>query len=387
MTENGSYTGPADAPVPVSPWTPEQLALLPHDNAGMRLVVSIWVLNFLALAFLLARVYCKFLRHRGLWWDDGVLIAAYVCSTIETALLSYSVKLGYGYHIWDMPPELFPYVVDLLKVINLAGTFSLTAAIWSKTSFALTLLRLTQGWLKLVVWFIIISMNIAMGLSALFVWVQCTPIEKSWNPFIDGTCWPPYVLVHYNIFSAAYSAAMDISLALLPWKLIWGLQMKRQEKIGVAFAMSCGVFAGITAIIKTTKIPAMLSQDPYDGVDLFIWGNAESCVTIIAASVPILRVLIRDVKTSYRNYYVSEQNDNNTAPNRSRTRGQNSVVVTAGRRSHNPSTNKLDDGSEKSILDGRASPGKIVRRNEIVVEYQDRKDGESVEYELGHIPA
>jgi len=75
---------------------------------------------------------------------------------------------------------------------------------------------------------------------------------------------------------------MDISLALLPWKLIWRLQMKRQEKIGVAFAMSCGVLyvnqtpyslgrsladgshrsAGITAIIKTTKIPAMLSQDP-----------------------------------------------------------------------------------------------------------------------------
>lgn len=122
-----------------------------------------------------------------------------------------------------------------------------------------------------------------------------------------------------------------------------------------------------------------------DGVDLFIWGNAESCVTIIAASVPILRVLIRDVKTSYRNYYVSEQNDNDTASKRSRIRGQNSVVVTAGHRSHNPSANKLDDGSDKSILDGRASPGKIVRRNEIVVEYQDRKDGESVEYELGHM--
>lgn len=78
MAENGSYSVPNDIPPPVSPWTPEQLALLPHDNAGMRLVVSIWVMNFLALAFLLARVYCKFLRHRGLWWDDGVLIAAYV---------------------------------------------------------------------------------------------------------------------------------------------------------------------------------------------------------------------------------------------------------------------------------------------------------------------
>jgi hypothetical protein len=131
------------------------------------------------------------------------LTAVQVCSTIETALLSYSVRLGYGYHIWDIPPELILSVPDLLKVINLAGTFSLTAAIWSKTSFALTMLRLTQGWMKVLVWFIIISMNIAMGLSALFIWVQCSPIEKSWNPFMDGgTCWPPYVLVHYNIFSA-----------------------------------------------------------------------------------------------------------------------------------------------------------------------------------------
>lgn len=109
-------------------------------------------------------------------------------------------------------------------------------------------------------------------------------------------------------------------------------------------------------------------------------------MTIIAASVPILRVLIRDVKTSYRNYYVSEQNDNNTASRRSRVRGQNSVVVTGGRRSNNRSSNKLDDGSEKSILEGENSPGKIVRRNEIVVEYQDRKDGESMEYEMAHLP-
>ena len=34
---------------------------------------------------------------------------------------------------------------------------------------------------------------------------------------------------------------MDIALALLPWKLIWGLQMKKTEKMGVAVAMSCGI--------------------------------------------------------------------------------------------------------------------------------------------------
>ncbi len=34
---------------------------------------------------------------------------------------------------------------------------------------------------------------------------------------------------------------MDLALALLPWKLIWNLQMKKKEKFGVAVAMSCGI--------------------------------------------------------------------------------------------------------------------------------------------------
>lgn len=34
---------------------------------------------------------------------------------------------------------------------------------------------------------------------------------------------------------------MDVVLALLPWSVIWGLQMRRKEKIGIALAMSMGV--------------------------------------------------------------------------------------------------------------------------------------------------
>lgn len=38
-----------------------------------------------------------------------------------------------------------------------------------------------------------------------------------------------------------YSAAMDVTLAFLPWKYIWSLEMSRKEKIGVVIAMSMGV--------------------------------------------------------------------------------------------------------------------------------------------------
>jgi hypothetical protein len=39
----------------------------------------------------------------------------------------------------------------------------------------------------------------------------------------------------------AYSAAMDIILAILPWKIIWKLTMNKKEKIGVLLAMNMGV--------------------------------------------------------------------------------------------------------------------------------------------------
>lgn len=148
-------------------------------------------------------------------------------------------RLGYGLHIWDF--DRTNNFAPLLVLVDVAGTLSVTAAIWSKTSFAITLLPLTEGWPHRTTWFILISMNIAMTLSALFPWVSCTPVQKTWDLHVDGTCWDPKVTVHYNIFSGVYSACCDVALALLPWQFIWGLTMGKKEKIGVGIAMSMGI--------------------------------------------------------------------------------------------------------------------------------------------------
>ena len=90
-------------------------------------------------------------------------------------------------------------------MIYAAGSLTFVAAIWSKTSFALTLLRLTEGWVKWAIWFIIVSMNVFMGLSAMFNWIQCTPIDKMWYPDKDGACWDPEIVPNYNLFSGGTS--------------------------------------------------------------------------------------------------------------------------------------------------------------------------------------
>ncbi|KAH8884074.1 putative integral membrane protein [Thozetella sp. PMI_491] len=348
--------------------TPEQIAALPHDNAAPKLNIIIWVLAALSGIFLVLRLYCKISRRNRLWWDDYILVAAWVCLIIECSLLSAMTGLGYGLHVWDIDIFNLEKMGQVFLLICVTGTFSITAAIWSKTSFAFTMLRLTHGWQRALVWFIIVTGNIAMGVSAILPWVQCSPINRQWDLTVEGTCLDPHPWVYYNIFSAAYSAVMDLTLSILPWAIVWKLQMKRTEKIGIALAMSMGIFAGITALVKTSKVKLMLSLDFADNVDLFIWGNAESSVTIIAASIPILRVFIRDVKTSRR----SASDDRGLRSESSKASWQRNKVIVLGGDANIPDARGGEENSDNSIDLEPLTPGRIVRTNSVSIEYHEK---------------
>jgi hypothetical protein len=122
----------------------------------------------------------------------------------QTALITYNTSIGYGKHIWDFHPN---DLTTFLLVSNTSGFFSILAAMWSKTSFAITVLRISDGWIKRFIWFIIISINITLGFSALATYIQCSPMEKLWKPTMPGTCWPKEVIIQYNVFTAGKTCA------------------------------------------------------------------------------------------------------------------------------------------------------------------------------------
>lgn len=154
-------------------------------------------------------------------------------------MLSVNTTLGYGRHNDDITPENFNYV---LLVSYIAGFFSILAACWSKISFAITLLRVvTNHRVKLLLWFIIVSVNLVLGANATIQFAQCWPPPRLWHPGGSGSCWPRYVVIRYNIFVAAYSGFMDIVLALLPWMIVWNATISMKEKLSALFAMSMGV--------------------------------------------------------------------------------------------------------------------------------------------------
>ena len=75
------------------PLTPQQLAALPHDDRGPVVLAVGWGLTAVASLFLALRLYCKHMSRRRLWWDDWVLVAAWVsihggCQTIQVLMPS-----------------------------------------------------------------------------------------------------------------------------------------------------------------------------------------------------------------------------------------------------------------------------------------------------------
>jgi hypothetical protein len=171
-----------------------------------------------------------------------------------------AISYGYGQHIWMVLPQN----ADSLALSGLISvTFSIVGQSLSKVSFALTLLHISTGWQKYLLWTAIILMNIFFGLGAMFFWINCKPLETAWKPTTPGVCWDKWITIKFGIFvsgmalirlyssreirgltwypSAAFSGIMDLCFAIFPWTVILGLQMKKKEKFGIAIAMSMGI--------------------------------------------------------------------------------------------------------------------------------------------------
>ncbi len=225
-------------PVSVPALSPEEYALADHSSRGGMLLSVQWALTSFAAAFLALRLYVKMSLKKGLWWDDWLLLASWLICIVVCILTTILVKeFGMGRHSYDI---VNPDPSRWILILDSRATATLTALAWTKTAFAVSLLRLTIGKTKAFVWFLIITLNIAMAFSAMVPWIQCQPVEKRWHFEIEGQCWPGGVGIKIWIATGALSSLYDFVLAVLPWTFLYSLTLKKKEKAGILVAMSMG---------------------------------------------------------------------------------------------------------------------------------------------------
>ncbi|KAI1209561.1 uncharacterized protein F4807DRAFT_460778 [Annulohypoxylon truncatum] len=241
-----------------------------------------WAFVAVATTFLGLRMACKRRRRSHLWSDDWFLVASWVPLTISCVLVSVNIAAGFGKHDEDIDPEVLGELG--LRNVVVGSLFTISSA-WSKTSFAISLLRIATPHMRILIWTVVASMNIFLHVAAVLTWVACHPIEKLWMYTPEGECWPSAIIMPMGVFFNAYSGFSDLVLVLLSWRIVMKLRINLKEKIGVAIAMSMGLFAGGIAIVKTVELTVINERD----------FNSEIATTIIAASIPVLRTLICDL--------------------------------------------------------------------------------------------
>ncbi|KAK7932525.1 Satratoxin biosynthesis SC1 cluster protein 4 [Apiospora marii] len=342
---------------------------LPQNSNGPWIVTSVWALTGVASFFVLLRFYCRIFRGRIFAVDDSLLLVAWLLLLAQTILSVFSVRLGSGKHVWNIDPSL---TEDLLMLQDITTAPSVLAVAFSKASAGVSLLRLLPNrWQRVLTIFIITSIGVLMTGIMVLTLVQCMPIQKHWNFQVPGHCWDPRIVAQFAIGAAIWSGVMDIILAILPMPVILGLQMNKREKLGVAIALSFMVFTDPT----------------YDIAPVVVYGTAEIAVTMIAACIPVLRVLIRDVSragTIRYGHTAPSSHSGGTSSNHSRLHNNHdNAYGSAVRRpimTPNTSSGSGSGGfgsarslrSQKSFKNSKP-PLEVTMQKTIMIEYSDAK--------------
>ncbi|KAL4821725.1 hypothetical protein BDW67DRAFT_189705 [Aspergillus spinulosporus] len=248
---------------------PQPSAEFLAETQGPTVKAVMWLMTGMAMLFVVLRLCVRLHLKRIFGWDDVIAAVAVACLIGYAAVCHAAADIGLGRHIQYVSQEP-QNLIGVARYSSISQTLAILACALGKTSFAVTLLRIVIAkWMNWLLWFIIITMNIANILAALFVFVKCKDPRSNWDPSIVSKCWPDYVFTNYSLFVGAYSGLQDFLLAILPWTIVWNLQMKKKEKLGVAFAMSL--------------------------VPLLNWAAVEDSLTIIASSIPTLRPLLTKI--------------------------------------------------------------------------------------------
>lgn len=167
-----------------------------------------------------------------------------------------------------------------------------------KASIAVMLLRLTIERIHHVIIWATFAVTELYSFYFFFLFVfQCKPSSYFWTRWTgsDGSCIDTNIVVRSTYGYSAVQCLTDWIFAILPFFLVWKLQMTKRSKISVALILSMGAIASTATIIRIPYLHTMgnVTDFLYATTDVAIWSGVETGLGITAACLATLRPLFR----------------------------------------------------------------------------------------------
>ncbi|CAK3920277.1 hypothetical protein AC579_6149 [Lecanosticta acicola] len=248
----------------------------------------------ISTAFLAMRVYTKAFLARIFGLDDILLIISWAASlSVQITIVYYMADRTMGTHVWDISVQQLKNLVLVTSVDSVTYLIVLATAKIAILLFYLKLAR--ERWFILATYAamgVVVSYGIALACSLIFA---CTPLVRVWDVTVtEGHC-----INRGKIYlaTAGLNATTDIVILILPMPMIYKLQVKRIQKLGLLFIFSIGSTTMVTSMIRLCLMPPLVKATDMSWAILkpAIWICIESNLIVICGSLPILRLFLQNV--------------------------------------------------------------------------------------------
>ncbi|KAI0136913.1 hypothetical protein BJ170DRAFT_677777 [Xylariales sp. AK1849] len=213
------------------------------------------------------RIWARGIILRTIGLDDALILASWLRTRVWAATV----------------------VKSITKTIN--DTLSSITYSWgvplAKMSFAVLYLRLLPERGLHILNKCLVAFLFAQAVEeTLVVLLKCSPISKSWEPNLDGTC---LSLVPLWYITFVFNLATDLILFIEPIPSMWKLQMPLAKKVGIIAMLSLGLLVSAISVIRIKFVSSIGQDDTFELAEPLIWSQAEICALIICSCIPSLR--------------------------------------------------------------------------------------------------
>ncbi|KAF7553046.1 hypothetical protein G7Z17_g3902 [Cylindrodendrum hubeiense] len=268
----------------------------PPNQNGLAWAVTTFCMVVATLCLLL-RAYARLWLERKVSVEEVLMILAYGAYW-GTAYAAYALiwTPGYYVHTWNLHNKDLIQPLYLILIYGCCYTAVLPII---KTAILLDWCRVfvPVDRYKSAFWWgcmIVIAIQCIWGVVCIVLLnMQCVPHNAIWEFYVPSKC---YSLPKVMLSSASVQVITDFAIVLLPQKIIWGLHMNWQKKLGVSVIFGVGIVALIAACFRLahTVTFAKTTDSMYFIGPLLFWACAEMTCGFFILSMPCLPKIIAE---------------------------------------------------------------------------------------------
>ncbi|RDW73668.1 hypothetical protein BP5796_07110 [Coleophoma crateriformis] len=256
--------------------------------------------SFFALSWALVglRTFVRFCLIRSVSADDLFLGATLVSYTACIVVGLKAVQYGLG----SPPPSELQaddgiQLSSAMKYWFFNENLSILTVVLARITAAIYLRPATKPSSRpQTLLFAIAVLSTASGLAFFFTtFFQCSPVAYFWTTWQgnNGSCTSTVVVANVGRLYASLGCISDWALALLPLWLFSDADMNMQTRRGMAALCVLGIFAGVTALVRSPGSKLLISTEDifYDCIPVAMSAIIEPGIIIIILSAASFRPL------------------------------------------------------------------------------------------------